>query len=271
MYKYLNILSLDVVAGACICSMFVADFLNVQLHWATVATLAMCVWLIYTFDHLNDAKNIPHEANTERHRFHQRHFKTLTVCCIVTLMMAALLLFKIPNETVLWGAALSCLVLGYFLLLHLLKLKSSYHKEGTIAVLYAAGVLLGPLSVYEGELGWRIGAVFVQFSLLAFTNLVAFAVFERASDEQDFSPSLVRAIGKVRSEILLKFLTLLQMAIAVTLLFQDGFLLLELTVISMILLLSSLIFLKEFYARAYLYRLVGDAVFLLPAFGLFFY
>lgn len=271
LYKYFNILSLDVVAGACICSMFLADFLGVQLHWATVTLLGLSVWLIYTFDHLNDAKNITHHAATARHRFHQVYFKELTWVSMLVLAVASILMFKIPTETVVWGVALSCLVAAYFLLLFFLKLKSSYHKELTIAVLYSSGVLLGPLSVYRGAFDLRITSIFVQFFLLAFTNLLTFAVFEIRTDERDGSPSLVRIIGEQKALILLKLLVVLQILMVAALSLQTDFFTLEAILFVMITLLGGMIFLKRYFVRANLYRLIGDAAFMVPVFGLFFY
>ena len=244
--------------------MFLADFLGVDLHWATVVLLGLCVWLIYTFDHLNDARNIPHEASTERHRFHQKHFKWLTALCIFVLLLSAFFLFMIPPVTVVWGVALSCLVLGYFLLLYLLKLKSSYHKEITIAMLYSAGILLPSLSLYNGHIGWNVLVIFIQFVLLAFTNLVTFSVYEIDSDERDYSPSLARIFGEQFTRILLSVIVVVQVLLCVVLLLINYFFLLESVLFVMVTLMGSIVFFKQFYIRASLYRIVGDAVFLLP-------
>ncbi|MTI26457.1 hypothetical protein [Fulvivirga kasyanovii] len=268
MYRYFNILSLDVVAGVCVCSTFLGDFLGVNLHWGTVLLLGMCVWLIYTFDHLNDARNIPHEASTERHRFHQRNFNVLTMVCVMILLIAAFFVFIIPLQTLVWGVALSCLVLGYFLLLYLLKLKSSYHKEITIAVLYAGGVLLPAVSISDGTDTFQVIVVFIQFAMLAFTNLVAFAIYETDSDERDYSPSLVRILGVDRAIVLLKLIVVFQILLCLALLGINHFFVLELVLLLMVILLGSIVFYRQFFAKASLYRLVGDAVFVLPLFVL---
>ncbi|UII34243.1 hypothetical protein LVD17_10515 [Fulvivirga ulvae] len=268
MYRYINILSLDVVAGACICSMFLADFFETDLHWATTLLLGICVWLIYTFDHLNDARNIPHMASTERHRFHQKNFKWLTVICILMLLAAAFLVFTIPGETVMWGVALSCFVLGYFLMLYLLRLKSSYHKEITIAILYSVGILLPALSIAQGFDVRDVSIVFVQFVMLAFTNLLTFAVYEIDSDERDFSPSLVRILGVDHSHGLLKVVVTFQIVLSLILLNVSRFFELEMILLPMITLMGSVVFFRRFYIRVSLYRLVGDAVFCMPLFAI---
>ena len=267
-FQYLNILSLDVVTGACMCSYFIADVLNVQLQWTSVALLGLTVWLIYTFDHLNDARQINHLAATPRHRFHQRHFKELVFASIAGLAIAAFLIFHVPVATVVWGAALMCLVVGYFLLLFLMKLKPTYHKEMMIALLYAAGIMLAPLSIYSGELNIYILVVFLQFALLAFTNLLTFAAFEIHSDEKDEFPSLARLMGEAKAILLLKGLVLVQLLVVLILCFQSNLLILEIILALMIGILGTVVFLRTYFIRLEVYRIVGDAIFLMPLIGI---
>ena len=78
-YKYIQALSLDVSFGATIMSAFIAHFLGVQVGMNIYISLFIAVWLIYTIDHLIDAKRIKSEAQSFRHKFHQKHFKPLSV------------------------------------------------------------------------------------------------------------------------------------------------------------------------------------------------
>jgi hypothetical protein len=71
----MNILSLDVVAGAVAGALFFGEILQVQLSFSVLTALGLTVWIIYTLDHLRDAKQILNVASTDRHRFHQEHFK----------------------------------------------------------------------------------------------------------------------------------------------------------------------------------------------------
>ncbi|ELR68440.1 hypothetical protein C900_00361 [Fulvivirga imtechensis AK7] len=266
--KYLNILSLDVVAGACISSYFIADLLNVQLYWESIALLGLTVWLIYTFDHLNDAKQVGCLASTSRHRFHQVYFKELTLTSIAVLFFAAFLMFQVPVSTVVWGAALACLVIAYFFMLFLMKLKAVYHKEIMIALLYAAGIMLAPLSVFKGALNMNILLIFSQFTLLAFTNLLTFAVFEIHSDEKDDFPSLARLIGEGRAILLLRIFIVIQLLITLTLCFQPDLRSLEEILALMVALLGGVVFLRTYFIKMEVYRIVGDAIFLVPLIGI---
>src|SRR6476659_9916470 len=76
-YKLANILSLDVVAGAVICSIFFSQVFNTVIRVSGIISLALSVWIIYTVDHLLDARRITRQASTVRHRFHQKNQKIL--------------------------------------------------------------------------------------------------------------------------------------------------------------------------------------------------
>src|SRR5688572_9142526 len=92
-YRLMNILSIDVVAGATVSALFFAKIFDVQVRPFGLLALGVTVWAIYTLDHLRDAKKIRHEASTERHRFHQRHFKVLTVLLCAAVLIDIVLVF----------------------------------------------------------------------------------------------------------------------------------------------------------------------------------
>lgn len=92
-YERFNLLSLDVVSGACGAMYFFADMMRVPLAWYYYLLLAIAVWTIYTFDHLLDARKVSQLALTKRHRFHQNHFKTLAGALLITGAAGALLSF----------------------------------------------------------------------------------------------------------------------------------------------------------------------------------
>jgi len=62
-----------------ICASFFARLLDVAILPQGLISLGLTVWIIYTADHLLDAKKFKNKMRlTERHRFHQRHFKVIT-------------------------------------------------------------------------------------------------------------------------------------------------------------------------------------------------
>src|SRR5688572_15677356 len=105
LYQYVNILSLDVVAGAVICSLFFARIFNLMVSQYGLAALALTVWIIYTIDHLRDAKTIRKVASTDRHRFHQKYFgHILITLCLVAAVDFVIILF-VPQKVLLLGLA----------------------------------------------------------------------------------------------------------------------------------------------------------------------
>ena len=93
-YKHIRLYSLDIVVGACICALFAAKFLQVDLPWTAVATLGIAAWLINTIDHLIDAKKVKRPASIERHRIHQeRYHEIITFSLVVAVLGFALLFF----------------------------------------------------------------------------------------------------------------------------------------------------------------------------------
>ena len=89
-YRLLNILSIDVAAGAVICALFFARLFEVQIKPYGLISLGLTVWIIYTADHLLDGIKTHHRAATKRHQFHQYHFKVLCVVMIVAIIIDGL-------------------------------------------------------------------------------------------------------------------------------------------------------------------------------------
>ncbi|MBL3657738.1 hypothetical protein [Fulvivirga sediminis] len=264
LYEYFNLLSLDVAFGAVSCALFVAEVLGVNLPWCIVLILGLTVWLIYTFDHLVDARGLKHMAGTRRHRFHQKHYKVLTFLCASILIANSVLVFYLPKETVILGVTIGCLVMVYFLLLHFLKLKPVYHKELMIAVLYSAGVMVGPVSLYKGVLDMQVAVIFIQFVMIALSNLVIFSLYEKNSDIRDSFPSIVQHVDERKLTIMLKSFLIFQLVLAAFIALFSSLRNFEYTLICMLLVLSSLCFFKSNLFLNEKYRWVGDAVFLLP-------
>src|SRR5882724_5927551 len=142
-YRLLNILSLDVAAGAIVSALFFAKIFQVVILPYGMISLGLTVWIIYTADHLIDAREIKQPASTERHRFHQRYFKPLFILLIIAGGIDATQLFFIRKTVFFEGLGLAFLIVVYFLLQRHLR----FLKEIIGAVLYTGGVVLIPFSV----------------------------------------------------------------------------------------------------------------------------
>jgi len=263
-YRLLNTLSLDVVAGALVCALFFARIFEVVIALPSLAGLLLTVWIIYTADHLWDAKNIGQSASTARHRFHQRHFRKIIVILIVMIILDIFTLFFMDAMVLKWGALLMALVSIYLISHRYLKVL----KEIFIAVMYTCGIILPALSVATRELTVMHGVLIGQFAILALINLLLFSWFDRELDQQDNQHSFVTTMGVHFTTITIWLLILFEalctviQVVAITLRGP------AMVVGSMsIALLLILVFRDKISENDY-FRFLGDAVFLVPVFYL---
>jgi hypothetical protein len=256
LYTRFNILSLDVALGAVCSALFFGRLLRVEILSYGLLSLAMSVWIIYTADHLLDARRIKDPASTERHRFHQRNFKAL--CIAVTVMVVAdLVVVSLIRKAVLKGGLiLICICLLYLLAHRLIR----FPKELLIAILYTAGVLLPSLPVTPLPINdWPI-ALMIQFMLTALLNLTIFSWLDRERDQKDGNTSIISLIGEKYSQVLLWSIV----GVNLLLCFFNADIVAAILVglmnaALMFIFLKGNVFLKEEK-----FRLIGDAVFYIP-------
>lgn len=265
-YRIFNALSLDVALGACITSMFIASYLQVSLSVATILSLGISVWLIYTADHLMDAKQITHQPHTFRHYFHQKYFKVIMSIAGAVGLFQLLLLFYLPLNTLLGGLLLLFIVGLYFLLLWLMRFKKVYHKEILIALVYACGVFLPPFSISKGALDITIGLLFFQIVLLALSNLLIFSLLEISSDQKDQQTSLAILLGNTATKRLVFGLLIFGVMLSISLFFSASAQSMAVAEITLFMMNSvlGLILLFPSWRKNDNYRLIGDAVFYIP-------
>ncbi|GAA4820308.1 hypothetical protein [Algivirga pacifica] len=271
-YRFLQVLSLDVVLGAMICSAFLASVLEVQLEVVVYIVLGLAVWIIYTLDHLLDAKAIQHKAHTYRHHFHQRYAKPLWWSILLASILEGVLLFYIP-PTVFWmGIKVSILVAVYFLMLQFIPIKAFLLKELSIAIIYVIGILVGPLSEVS-VWHWEWTALVLQLFLLAYINLLEFSLYDEKTDQLDGHKSAVSCLGKWRIKKLLLAVFFSFLIISLGVLWKGGetYPLWAQSILWAMGIVLYLVFeLESRLKQRQLYRVLGDAVFLFPAVYLFF-
>ena len=259
-YQHINILSLDVVAGSVVSALFFARLLEVTPGSLAFLCLALTVWIIYTVDHLRDARDISSPASTDRHRFHQIHFNVILIILITTIVANSIILFFLPPDIIRSGVALGFVVLLYLVFQRYLK----FLKEVFVACLYTAGVALPSLSLFPGLLLPEHYVIIAKFAITALMNLLLFSLFDLEVDRDQEQHSFVTWFGPVATHYAILFLGLLNII--------SGFSLWNFDMpvawifITMNVLLIAVLFLKRQLVRDNYYRMVGDAVFLIPVF-----
>jgi hypothetical protein len=259
-YKLISILSIDVAVGAMLSALFFGKLLEVKILPYGISALGLTVWIIYTADHLRDAKKISGTASSERHRFHQRNFRTLVVCLIIASLADGFLIFFIRKPVFIGGIVLTGFVAFYLVM----QSRLFFMKETFVALLYTLGVLLPSWAVTSVKPDAAGYALMIEFFLVAELNLMIFSLFDYEKDLQDGLSSFATRFGTR--------LTIHRISIEFVLLF--GIIVWQffngtLSQYNFILLLSSTLLLvifcfRNFFGKHGLYRFLGDAVFYLP-------
>jgi hypothetical protein len=268
-YKYIQAFSIDIALGGVIGALFVAKYLGIELDYLIIIELFLTIWLIYTFDHLIDSGSGRYELVAYRHKIHAKLSTTIWGVWSFALIVALSLLFKIPTATLMAGSILGVFVVMYFFSLKLLEEGNLYHKEFSAALLYAAGIFIGPFSVFKGTLSVDIWILFIEFALLAAVNLLVFSMYEQLANEKSGFQSLLKALGSDKIRIISWTLIVIVMLLSIGSIFWFGdnsqILKAQLIILIMAIFLLLVFINQGTLVRHERYRMIGDAIFFVPA------
>jgi hypothetical protein len=261
-FRSISFLSIDVALGAIVGSIFLSSFLNVRMSLPTILILGLTVWSIYTFDHLLDSKKIG-LITTERHLFHIKYHVQLSKILAVVLLLIGALVFFVSTRTLIFGTALGCSVLVYFLSIHFLNWKVIIHKEMIISIIYSLGIFLGPISLYEGQFTVIQILIGIVFFLIVLLNVLIFSLFDYHSDKLAKFPSLILRMGIQNSKIIIGAVSILA-SLLITSIFYLGHFETGILFLVMLLVLQLLFWFESKNVIVENYRFLGDGIFLLP-------
>jgi hypothetical protein len=258
LYRKLNLLSIDVAAASVLCCLFFAEALEVTADWISLSLLFITVWLVYATDHLGDAVNIQGTPVTKRHAFYKENFRVIVIACVPCAVTAAALLFFIRKEILLAGV-----VVGLFCALYLLlHTRLRCFKEAVAASLFSAGILV-PLTLHAAEVIHHISLV-VQFFTCALINLLVFSSFDIGSDRKHGAQSFPTVFGMGNTQaVVVALFVANSLCLALNGLHMASFLLWCNAAGHMILFSR-----RKFFCIGERFRLIGDALFLLPGLNL---
>jgi hypothetical protein len=256
-------LSLEITLGVLGAAGFAAHLTGVPMPVVWWFVLPATTWIVYSVDHLLDARRSRERPLSLRHRFHLDHARPIAgavVALSVAVLFAAL---RLPGPVLLGGAALALVTL-----MHLVRAQGSGHrylpKELSAALLYTAGIWFAPLLLARSiEPGlWLVIAIHFVAALL---NLMTFALFERHEDAEDRHPSIISFWGVRRTRRVVAVLTgmalVTLMATAITGAVADAS---SITVLTLLIVAPLMLLTFESYFGVGLrYRVVGDGVFVL--------
>lgn len=265
-YKNLQLLSIDVVIGACMMAFATSLVLEVSIPWSVYFCLGGAVWLVYTIDHLLDAREIQQKVVSERHSFHLQYFNTLIkVWLVVLALVLTVTLTWLPIVTIKFGLIAAALVVMHLVLVKMLgtKLSILVQKEFGVAIAYVVGVTIGPLSLSE-QVPRAFYFYAVQVFLLAFINLLEFSYFDKRVDQLQGQVSLSVILGRNKLQILIIALLVICFSLSLYSIMLFGLNSLDLVLFSAWAVLMLIMLTPKTFIRNDYYRVFGDMVFLFP-------
>ncbi|TGK34707.1 hypothetical protein EHQ12_04855 [Leptospira gomenensis] len=193
LFRYWNVLSLDIVAGSLSSVWFVSTLLGSDLRTVYWFLLPASVWVIYTADHLLDGWRSGNESANVRHEFHYKNriFLSIIACLSAIFCLIGGIMFL--REWV----VLVALILGTFALIHVILAFVQpvfFWKECSVSVLYTAGIWFGPILTGRLEFSRILEPCFC-FLLTALCNSFMNSYMEREIDRKENMESILKTIS----------------------------------------------------------------------------
>jgi hypothetical protein len=262
LFQIMNILSIDVAFGAAISCLFFAKLCNVEIFPIELVVLILTVWIIYTMDHLMDARGLTRPASTKRHRFHQLNYSAIRGWLFVAGIVNVTLICFIRRPLYLTGGALTLMICFYFLF----QRRQEAFKEVAGAVLYMSGVLIIPLTLFNGMVNYEKVIIIFQFGCIVLTNLLLFALFDEQTDKNDNHLSFTISFGPTTTRNVLVALFVMSASFSIVQLLWLRFALGANIVLTTMNVVLFFVFIKRSCVeKDEWYRSIGDGVFLIPS------
>ncbi len=250
-------LSIDIIIGAVVLLHFFSKQFEVEISWQVYVLLALVVWLIYTFDHLRDAKKAP-KTSRQRYLFHTQHERPIVIAMGIVAIVALAGVFFLPLKLIIGGLILSLFCVFYVFFQK--KLALAGWKEGYIALIYSGGIFLAP-TVYSGK--FEVIPFLLLFSLSGI-NLLIFSLLEVEEDETDRFSSIAIVLGKRKTERLIFSVFSIGMSVAILTVYNSPLVSVFFTI--SFLLYGVILLFPRWAKKSNRYRAIGDGVFMLPLF-----
>lgn len=182
--------------GAVVSAWFFGKVILIGLPWFIYVVICLVVWIIYTADHLLDAKKLGDRQGPDRYFYHRKYFYPVLILVVAAIVASALMVFYLlPQELLINGFILSGIVIFYFLLRLFLPSVFAGLKELIAAIVYTAGVAL-PACFYMYSFSFYLLVTVLQFFCLVFANLLICAVWDESWDKIHSFSSMAVVYGK---------------------------------------------------------------------------
>ncbi|HEY4785821.1 MAG TPA: UbiA family prenyltransferase [Bacteroidales bacterium] len=264
-YKIFQYLSLDVALGSIGSSVLAVKTIGVTLPSVYWLILPLCVWIIYTSDHLLDALKVREEATMGRHLFHFIHRKAIAIfLCLAGALAILLILRFLDGNTIIFGAFISFLIFLYLLSNHFASRVFRYFpRELIIAAGYTAGTWGIPILSKYPLINRSDLLFFLNNFLIILSIPLLYSIYEYDADRMAGFVSFATSFGvKITELTVLAILALSSLVSAWSVFFLQeniGFIMLLMTIALLVIL-----FFRRKFSINEKYRIIGDSTTFLP-------
>jgi len=264
-YKILQFLSIDVALGSVASSILAVKVSGARLPVAYWFILPLCVWIIYTADHLLDALKTKENSTMERHFFHYIHRKTFMFFLVLTCLLSILLIINYLGRTAIFFGVIivSFIIIYLFLNRFRCQLFTFFPKEIVIALGYMAGTWGIPLLLRYSFLNRTDLFIFVTHFLVILSIPLLYSIYEVDADKTAGFVSFATTFGVKTAEIAVSTLLVISSIFSIVVLFtvhyMSGFILMAMSgSLFVVLLFQNKLGVKDYY------RTISDSITFLP-------
>jgi hypothetical protein len=269
-YRIIRILSLDILAGVFCGYTFARLILEAACPPITPVILCLAVWLIYTLDHLLDARGLKDQSGKPAYRWHYDHRKILwPILLAAGLATGGLSLAFLPARILVFGCITGGLVVFYTLAHQgMFSSRMTYlFKEGWISTVYTAGIWGVPL-LYHGQVpDIPVILAIIVYLLLVLVNVLIYSYHDHHRDCQESQQTMATVYGKKTTLHLLRLLILSVLSVILL-----AFLILDnpvmekvfIILLGMTAVLGGILAFPRFFSKNERYGILADLVFLMP-------
>ena len=215
-----------------------------------------------------DAQRIKGQAQSGRHKYYQQNFKMLSIYQLSLLIVLLLASWYVPENIARAGIVLAVISLIYFLLLFIILPKNFFFKEVFISVVYVGGLILAPVITCSHPPLVSDYLLWLQIFILALTNTFILAWFDYDIDAKEGHVSLAQLFGK-KSIYRLSFVLLGIVGMLIIISFGIApYLDSHFIIVAMTLPLIFSLQFNTYFRKNEIYRVVSDAIFIIPVLSL---
>jgi 4-hydroxybenzoate polyprenyltransferase len=260
-------LSIDVAIGSAGSSILAVNAVNVQVSTAYWIILPLCVWIIYTADHLLDAFKLKEKASMGRHAFHFQHRKMIAFfLALASLFLVIFIPQHLNKNLIIYGIVNAVLIFAYLLLNHFVnRIFKFFPREIIISVGYMAGTWGIPLLVKYPLVHLTDWFFLVNHFFIILSIPLMYSMFEYKDDKVSGFISFATTFGIRSTGTVVAALLMISAIVSILSLFLLH------TAVGLILVTMSfclfiILIFKNILIKNERYRTLSDSVNFLPAF-----